>query len=232
MYSPTQDLEGEQIAFFHELYGDVENNLDKKTIIGGDFNICLEDIDRYNHKQQRTKARLEIQKMIEAYDLLDIWRIYNPDTKRFTWRRNHPLTQSRLDFWLIGSDLSYEIENCDIKPSIKTDHSLITLKLMSNSPQIKGRGLWKFNSNLLTDPDFIGYMKGMIILSSKNHNNIVNSSLKWEMIKMELRQATISYSKVQVSSNREHENKLISHLNELDMLSENEKTVDEKLLCF
>ena len=45
IYAPTQDKENEQILFFTELNNDIEDNLDKKLIIGGDFNICLQALD-------------------------------------------------------------------------------------------------------------------------------------------------------------------------------------------
>ena len=59
--------------------------------------------------------------------MINIWRVKNPDTRRYTWRRHFSLTQSRLDYWIIPQELVYAVENTDIKASIKTDHSIITL---------------------------------------------------------------------------------------------------------
>ena len=138
IYSPTQDSEDAQRLFFKDLTIDVENNLDKKLIIGGDFNLCLKPIDNSKNILKKSKARDDVIKMMETYNLLDIWRIHHPDTKRFSWRRNNPNTQCRLDYMLIGAEMCYEVLKSDIKPSIKTDHSLISLKLI-DTPGIKKR---------------------------------------------------------------------------------------------
>ena len=138
----------------------------------------------------------EINLLMDSYDLVDIWRAQNPDTRRFTWRRCKPvLTQSRLDYFLIGADLSYQISKCNIKPSVKTDHRLISLTFAKTDNSKRGIGLWKFNTNLLTDIDYVGYMKGIIAMHCKELNEMANKSLKWEMIKMEIRNAMLKYSK-------------------------------------
>ena len=37
---------------------------------------------------------------MENLDLVDIWRIRNPDTKRYTWRRKNPIYNVDLiSFW-------------------------------------------------------------------------------------------------------------------------------------
>ena len=43
--------------------------------------------------------------IVFVYDLIDIWRVRNPDRKLFSWKQKNPLVQRRLDSWLI-SDVS------------------------------------------------------------------------------------------------------------------------------
>ena len=57
-------------------------------------------------------------------DLVDIWRIRNPDNKLFTWKQTKPLIQRRLDFWLISDTCQDEVEQVKIIPSMKSDHSV------------------------------------------------------------------------------------------------------------
>ena len=86
-----------------------------------------------------------------AYDLVDIWRIRNPNKRKFTWRQKKPLIQRRLDYWLISDGLQDFIEDSDIIPSIKSDHSAITLQINSFEDKIRGPSHWIFNSSLLND---------------------------------------------------------------------------------
>ena len=102
----------------------------------------------------------------------------------------------------------YAMMKCDIKPAIKTDHSLITLSLSINKDAKRGAGLWKFNNSLLSDLDYVGYMKGIIELKKFEYIEVVDPVLKWELIKMSIRDATTVYSKTQANLRREYENNL------------------------
>ena len=59
--------------------------------------------------------------------MVDIWRVRNPLTARFTWRQKTPVIQRRLDFWLVSDTLQEDVDCVNIIPSIKSDHSAITL---------------------------------------------------------------------------------------------------------
>ena len=83
-------------------------------------------------------------------DLLDILRELYPKMRRYTRRRNTPLQQSRLDFFLISDLLSTFVTNADIKVGYRTDHSMITLTLTLGK-ESKNKLLWKFNNSLLKD---------------------------------------------------------------------------------
>ena len=57
--------------------------------------------------------------------------------------------QSRLDYFLISIQLSYNISNCTIKPGLKCDHSLINITLDLINTQCRRNSYWKFNNALL-----------------------------------------------------------------------------------
>ncbi len=46
-----------------------------------------------------------IQELGQNFDLVDIWRIRNPESERFTWRQRDPFIQRRLDYWLISAGM-------------------------------------------------------------------------------------------------------------------------------
>ena len=76
----------------------------------------------------------------------------NADKHRYTWRRKKPEIQCRLDFFLISSDLIYDINLADIVPEYKTDHSM--------NP--RGRGFWKLNTSLLKEEEYLNLIKATI----------------------------------------------------------------------
>jgi exonuclease III len=71
----------------------------------------------------------EIHEIKEKFDLIDIWRVKNPEKVRYTWRRKRPLIQSRLDRFYISDTMQYNISQVDILPGILSDHSAIILSI-------------------------------------------------------------------------------------------------------
>ena len=86
-------------------------------------------------------------------DLVDIWRVRNPLAARFTWRQKTPFIQRRLDFWLVSDTLQEDVDCVNIIPSIKSNHSTITLAFSGVEDGIRGPSFWKFNSSLVNDQD-------------------------------------------------------------------------------
>ena len=70
--------------------------------------------------------------------------------------------QSRLDYFLISIQLSYNISNCTIKSGLKSDHSLINITLDLINTQRRGNSYWKFNNALLFDNAYIQLIKDEI----------------------------------------------------------------------
>ena len=99
-------------------------------IIGGDFNLILNpEFDGLGGKPKLKDSVKIIDQIRSSFDLIDIWRVRNPDVKRFSWRQKNPVIQRRLDFWLISSSIQDDIERVDIISAIKSDHSAITLSI-------------------------------------------------------------------------------------------------------
>lgn len=140
---------------------------------------------------QRDKV-LELMKDLQ---LVDYYRILNPSKKVFTWRKRNPLKQGRLDYILISESLTNMVETISIKPGYRSDHSSVLLELKFNK-FIRGRGLWKFNNSLLTDKTFIEKVKQTILKVQDQYlqDDDINHSIFLEVLLMEIRSITISYS--------------------------------------
>ena len=157
LYAPTKL--NEQAAFFEEVLSIIQTtNFDTegRIIIGGDFNVHLDAaLDNSGGKIETKSTVKKIQDIMLEYNLIDIWRVHNPDKRQFTWRQKNPIIQRRSDYWLIRDDLQDDIKRADIIPAIKTDHSAISLSINSFTDQPFGPSYWKFNSSLLDDDAYI-----------------------------------------------------------------------------
>ena len=125
---------------------------DQPFIVGGDLNIILDHVlDGQGGNSKRKDSGKIAEDMSAELDLLDIWRIRNPTVTRFTWRQKKPIIQRRLDYWLVSDSLQDDINSVDIKTSIKSGHSAITLSINGLDDLEKGPNFRKFNSNVVND---------------------------------------------------------------------------------
>ena len=71
------------------------------------------ELDYYNYKGiNNAKARDEVLKLINEKYLIDYFRENVPTTKTFTWKKDHPCKQARLDYFLISENLLSQIAVC------------------------------------------------------------------------------------------------------------------------
>jgi hypothetical protein len=80
-----------------------------------------------------------------------------------------------------------------IEPGYMSDHNYVTLTLRLIKGQ-RGKGSWKFNNNLLTDKDYVKFIKEMILKESSENNDFQDKGFLWDYIKMRIRSETMTYT--------------------------------------
>jgi exonuclease III len=65
---------------------------DRQILIGGDWNVILTPQDRQNHTEKRTALAQLISRMIQMYNLIDVWRRLHPASNQYTYRGNQSIT--------------------------------------------------------------------------------------------------------------------------------------------
>ena len=159
--------------------------------------MCLNpEKDKLGGKlEKQSRFAKEITGFNEQHNLVDIWRVKNPDTLRFTRRQNNPIVYTRLDYWLITDFLMFKVENVNICHSIHSDHSLIKLQIRL-WPQVKrGPGMWKFNCSLLHDQEYINVIKELIkSYKEDNWSEMADKGLAWDFLKCKIRGESVAYS--------------------------------------
>ena len=85
-----------------EIHNTLANRHDDHIIIGGDFNLVLNnELDARNRKLSHPTSHKVLAQMIDDFELTDIWRVKNPQKETFTWYRLNPspvFLQARLLF--------------------------------------------------------------------------------------------------------------------------------------
>ena len=238
IYAPT--VESEQIGFYKNINNLlVKNNASQaKVITGGDFNILMNpQLDRKGGKFCRTadydKVMREIEGIMDRNNLCDIWRNRFPNTKRYTWRRQNPQIHSRLDLWLISDVCQDFCDEVDIIPSIRSDHSAITISLKGMSEQ-KGKGMWKINNSFLEESDFVRGITKYIKVWEDEASCLSSKRSRWEYMKYKIREFSVKYGKQKAlrvrNDESEYDNKLKQLEEDLDR-AKPESNEYEKILC-
>ena len=208
-YAPTADMLQEQLDWFKSITGIIEKLGDARIIFGGDINDGLSILDKFNLRNGWVPSEYVIG-WLEActeHQLVDIWRILNPRSHKYTWKQGtnkKNLRRSRLDFWLISTDLMYGVNQVSIEPGYASDHSLITLDLFQLDKVQQGPSFWKLNISMLKDMEYTNKTTDSIKRFKLKYNDINDKGLKWDLIKMELRREAISYSKYTAKQKRDN----------------------------
>ena len=158
LYGPNNDFP----SFFEEIQTLLENVSADYNILCADFNVALNpDLDTCNDRHKKPKARQAVLDIMRENDLSDIYRELHPNTKRYTWRRRNLVKHARLDLFLASSNILDITNNCEIRISYRSDHSVIELDLMLNQFS-HDKGLWKFNNSLLECPHYLNLINNVI----------------------------------------------------------------------
>ena len=210
IYGPNKDAEA--VRFYQNLSATLwkmDADSDDNIVVGGDFNCPLNlTLDKKGGILiPRQHVINSIENVQNEFSLHDIWRIKNPNTRSFTWSRNHPFIFCRLDYWLISDKLNDLVKQVDIQASIKTDHSSIILELEDIKDTPKGPGFWKLNTSLLARPEYVEMISKELPNWLKDAEDLSDKRAKWDWLKFKIKSCSIAYSKVisRVRKGREEE---------------------------
>lgn len=195
VYGPNWDNED----FYKNFLFSIPDIVSSHLILGGDFNCCLDpSLDRSSIKPiSPSKSSKVIQLFMEQYAVSDVWRFFNPSDKQFSFFSPVHGTFTRIDLFLIDNKLLSSVNNCFYSPIVISDHATIIVDISFPGVSFT-RSPWRFNSFLLTDPDFIKNIDSRIdLFISTNVNSDLSASTIWEACKAYLRGEIISYSAFQ-----------------------------------
>ena len=135
---------------------------------------------------------------------------------------------------MTSSSLSTTITNADKLSGYKTDHSLISIHLASNTNP-RGPGFWKLNTSFLLDEEYVGLIKKTITDAANEYvnNNEIDAILLWHTMKMQIRSRSLNYARRKKAKMKSLELKLESEILSLQKeLEENNVFENEKVQIY
>ena len=121
----------------------------------------------------------------------------------------------QVDYIFISNSLQEFANDPRILISLSTDHSPVHLSLFKEHKHTKINGFWKFNSSLIKDHMYVSEIKHLVSSFLSNVSNM-NTRLKWELLKYEIRKFTIDYTKRKAKERRKQQTYLESDLKKLE----------------
>ena len=194
IYAPNNDCP----EFFTKIKQNVESQPNDNRIIGGDYNLVLnlQKDKKGGNPITHSKAQKIVKKWMQDTELIDVWRMQNPDELKYTWSKSKPsLICCRLDFFLVSQSLVNKIEATNISPGFRSDHSAVTLDFVPNKTP-RGQGYWKLNCSHLTNPDYIKKIKE-VINTTANYNKDASPNTLWDIIKTSIRGESIKFGAIE-----------------------------------
>ena len=211
VYAPNKDKDS--IQFFKKLctlFCTDDLQCEDNIILGGDFNCPLNpSLDKRGGIMIPRKNVIEaIECLRDELDLVDIWRVKNPEMKSYTWSQKSPAIFCRLDYWLISNSLCDCVQSTSIIPAVKTDHAAIDLCVSDIRDELKGPGMWKMNVSLLNDENYLKDLEQSLPKWKQEGEELSNKRGLWDWIKYNIRMHAIRYSKEKAKQRNEEEKEL------------------------
>lgn len=214
IYAPNKDKD--QVIFYGELFNLLLNRDYDELILGGDFNLVLSQKDKIGGTKLKKRNSLsKLNQIIDHLGLTDIWRLKHPSSSNYTWSQKNPTVLCRLDFFLITKGLESISIKSDIHYVPHTDHKMISLRIQGQAAE-RGPGFWKLNSSFMEDEDYCTHIRKLIDDKWLEYMPMKNKSLRYELVKFDIKQYSHRYGTNKAKLLREKERSIIQKINELD----------------
>ncbi|KAJ0061406.1 hypothetical protein NL108_018634 [Boleophthalmus pectinirostris] len=199
VYAPN----GDNPNFFADLENKIQHLGRFPIILGGDFNTVLDEIlDCTRPTRSRvTDSSLIIKRICSSLALVDVWRLRYPNERDYTFYSGAHQVFSRIDFFLVSTQLvSSTMDSC-IDGIVITDHALVRLSLMPYHKIIRTSN-WRLNSSLLKDLIFKEELRTHIkFYLETNVSTAPSAMVAWEAMKAFLRGIIIQHASYKKKTN-------------------------------
>lgn len=222
IYAPTSSEQANQLSVLNDIIRTLANMEIQNLLVAGDMNINL---DETMTSSTRNAYAEQINHLLDEYNLVDVWKKKNPNSKRGTFHRNK--FSSRLDYIFAPAHLLTSISSINIHPEPLSDHCSVFMEASISTPT-RGPGFWKFDNQLLTDDTFMEKMTTNIRQSLTE--DFDDPNLLWEWTKFKIKEFCISYTtqrRREVNKTTDALEKRLLHLAEKYNLTETEDIVME-----
>ena len=150
-------------------------------------------------RQKINKETQALNDRLNKMNLIDIYRIFHPKKKEYTFLSSAHGTFSRIDHILGHKSSLGKFKKIEIVSSIFSDHNTMRLDINYRKKYVKNTNIWRLNHTLFNNQEITEEIKEEIkkYLITNDHENTMTQNL-WDAAKAVLRGkfiAVLSYLK-------------------------------------
>ncbi len=188
IYTPNED----DPSFYQNLFYTI-STYSGQYVIGGDFNCVLDiQLDRSTGiDSTHQKSRRKIKRNVKDLNLTEIWIHLNPNKREYSCFSNTHKTYSRIDYFIVSSNLLSKIERCWYDSILLSDHAPISLTMQFSNLKPTP---FRFQTSLLQSSKFVDFMDKRIEEYFSINTDQTSASTKWEAFKAYIRGEIMSYT--------------------------------------
>jgi len=172
IYAPNISFYNTDKIAHEKFFENLNNQLDTiKTqynftdlILLGDFNMILDrQLDAAGgNPTLYPRSVASLNDIINAQNLIDIFRELNPEKNMFTYSPGGPNVRNiyrRLDYIFIPDTWLSDAMTTKFTPAIHSDHRIVQLEMRKSKNIIKNSGLWRHNDQLNNNTEYLNEVK-------------------------------------------------------------------------
>ena len=202
VYAPSSTND---ILTFMNNFSDVLSDIDyTNLVICGDFNSVLSnDLDIVSGERHSDTSVSNFINFVNSNSLCDSFRLHNNDSKEYTWSCviKGTLIARRLDYVFTNDIVFDKILDCSLVSFPQSDHRGVVIKIQAEDIE-RGAGYWKFNNALLKERDYLNLINATIDNFDFDDYEQPTWDIKWELLKLRIKEDTINYCKKRAVSKR------------------------------
>ena len=165
----------------------------ENVLVAGDFNCCKCTNDREPQTDVNDSSRVALNNFMKYCKLKDMWCECKKD-KGFTYFDKRTKTKSRLDYIMMTEKCKVCCKNMSLVKPVKGDHMAI-LMTATCQDKPKGPGYWKLNGSLLKEEGYRTEIIKVIESTCKEYRELKSKRILWEILKINIKESSINYSK-------------------------------------
>ena len=186
----------------------------RPLFLGGDFN-CIENLEldkAGGDALAGDKGSAELKDFVDSVSLCDVFRVKFPPRKLFTRHNKANTNMSQIDRIYVPKGMISDAFGYTFNPCSYSDHDLVSVKFNCKQTLMRGPGLWKFNSTLTQDDDYIGLMTQFLQDWKLQKERYPDLRTWWDVGKSDIRTITVDFATAKRREKRSLRSDLVGQL--------------------